>query len=138
MDLKNKLWFKRICSTCLLAENQRCDKTVAIWPTSDDLNYLFVRCEETERPTGDGWIKTFICKFTVNGCPAFPAGEGASKKKAKENAGKPVASYLLGTGPTTLVKSTVTLPGKWFMPWLNINTPAELKTKFVSIASFYG
>ena len=48
----------------------------------------------------------------MNGCPAFPPGEGPSKKKAKENAGKPVASYLLGTGPTTSVKPTGAIPGK--------------------------
>ena len=57
-----------------------CDRTSTIWPTSDDLNYLFGRCEETDRLTGVGTIKTFICKFTVNGCPAFPPGKGASKK----------------------------------------------------------
>ena len=51
-------------------------------------------------------------KFNVNGCPAFPPGEGPSKKKAKENAGKPVASYLLDTGPKILVKPAGAIPGK--------------------------
>ena len=74
--------------------------------------YLFVRCEETDTSTGVGSIKTFICKFTVNGCPAFPVGEGTNQKNAKENAAKPVVSYLLGTALKQLIKPTATIPGK--------------------------
>ena len=57
--------------------------------------WVFGRCEENEREVGPTKSKIFTCRFVGGGLPLFPIEEATTKKKAKENAAKHLASHLL-------------------------------------------